>query len=96
MGMIYTTEGVSTSTITATGDVTSVPARILSMYIVGAASAGSVVLKDSSGGATLATINTPAGATLTQNIDFGSEGLNFKVKPNATLTNIASVLFVIG
>ncbi len=46
MGMIYTTEGVSTSTITATGDVTSVPARVLSMYIIGEATAGSVVLKE--------------------------------------------------
>jgi len=96
MGMIYTTEGVSTSTITSTGDVASVPARILSMYIVGAGTAGSVVLKDSSGGSTLATINTPAGATLTQNIDFGSEGLNFKTNPHATLTNITSVFFVYG
>ncbi len=96
MGMIYTTEGVSTSTITATGDVASSSARVLSMYIVGDATAGSVVLKDSSSGSTLATINTPAGATLTQNIDFGSEGLNFKTNPHATLTNIASVFFVLG
>ena len=57
-------------------------AKVLGNIAIGNCSriaAGSVVLKDSSGGATLATINTPAGATLTQNIDFGSEGLNFKV-----------------
>ena len=96
MALIFTTAGTTTSTVTSTGDVATVPARILTMYAVCAGTAGSIVLKDSSGGSTLATIATPALATATINIDFGSEGLNFKVKPNATLTNIASVFFVIG
>ena len=96
MGMIYTTPGVSTSTITSTGDVASVPARILSMYIVGAGTAGSVVLKDSSGGSTLATIATPGSATATINIDFTDDGLDFPSALHATLTNVTSVLFVYG
>ena len=46
--------------------------------------------------ASTTTIATPASATATINVDFGSEGLNFTTNPHATLTNVTSVLFVYG
>ena len=96
MALIFTTAGTTTSTVTSTGDVAAVPARILTMYAVCAGTAGSIVLKNSSGGSTLATIATPASATATINVDFGAEGLNFTTNPHATLSNVTSVMFVYG
>ena len=89
--------GLKSKTLTSTGSVVSVPTRIVKLYLVGASSAGSVVLKNGgSGGTTLFEIATPAGATLTQNIDFNDEGMRFETDCHATLTNITSITFLHG
>ena len=54
------------------------------------------MLKNGSGGSTLATIATPGSATATINIDFTDDGLDFPSALHATLTNVTSVLFVYG
>ena len=71
--------GLKSKTLTSTGSVVSGPTRVVKLYLVGASSAGSVVLKNGgSGGTTLFEMATPAGATLTQNIDFNDEGMRFE------------------
>ena len=49
--------------VTATGDVSTGPARLIAIHAVCGASAGSIVLKDGSGGSTLLDLDTPASAT---------------------------------
>ena len=89
--------GLKSKTLTGTGSVVSGPTRLVKLYLVGASSAGSVVLKNGgSGGTTLFEMATPAGATLTQNIDFNDEGMRFETDCHATLTNITSITFLHG
>ena len=49
--------------VTATGNVSTGPARLIAIHAVCAGSAGSIVLKDSSTGATLLDLDTPGSAT---------------------------------
>ena len=51
--------GYKTSKVTATGNVTTGPARLIAIHAVCAGSAGSIVLKDASGGETRFDIDTP-------------------------------------
>jgi hypothetical protein len=44
--------GLKSSKVTATGNVTSGPARLIAIHAICAGSAGSIVLKDASGGST--------------------------------------------
>ena len=89
--------GLKSKTLTGTGSVVSGLTRLVKLYLVGGASAGSVVLKNGgSGGTTLFEMATPAGAALTQNIDFNDEGMRFETDCHATLTNITSITFLHG
>ena len=89
--------GLKSKTLTGTGSVTSGPTRLVKLYLVGASSAGSVVLKNGgASGTTLFEMATPAGATLTQNIDFNDVGMRFESDCHATLTNITSITFLDG
>ena len=89
--------GLKSKTLTGTGSVVSGPTRLVKLYLVGGASAGSVVLKNGgASGTTLFEMATPAGATLTQNIDFNDEGMRFETDCHATLTNITSITFLHG
>ena len=89
--------GLKSKTLTGTGSVVSGPTRLVKLYLVGGSSAGSVVLKNGgSGGTTLFEMATPAGATLTQNIEFNDEGMRFETDWHATLTNITSITFLHG
>jgi len=45
--------GTSSAKVTATGNVTTKPARLIAIHAICAAGAGSIVLKDSSTGSTL-------------------------------------------
>ena len=96
MALIKTTAGVETATLTSTGNAVAGAARLYGIYAVCAGSAGSIVLKNGSGGSTLANIATPADATATINVDFAVDGLDFPSALHATLTNVTSVLFVYG
>ena len=96
MALVKTTAGVETATLTSTGDAVGSAARLYNIYAVCAGSAGSIVLKNGSGGSTLATIATPGSATATINIDFTDDGLDFSSALHATLTNVTSVFFVYG
>ena len=96
MALVKTTAGVETATLTSTGNAVASAARLYSIYAVCAGSAGSIVLKNGSGGATLATIATPGSATVTINVDFSADGLDFPSALHATLTSVTSVLFVYG
>ena len=89
--------GLKSKTLTGTGSVVSGPTRLVKLYLVGGSSAGSVVLKNGgSGGTTLFEMATPAGATLTENIDFNDEVMRFETDCHATLTKITSITFLHG
>ena len=83
--------GTSSSKVTATGNVTTKPARLIAIHAVCAGSAGSIVLKDSSTGSTLFDIDTPASATAVIETYIGDEGMRFNTQIHATLTNVTSL-----
>jgi len=80
--------------VTATGNVGSGPARLIAINAVCAGSAGSIVLKNGSGGATLLDIDTPASATEQVNLYIGDSGMRFETQIHATLTNVTSLTCV--
>lgn len=88
--------------LTATGDFTAQSTgvidatRVRALYIIPTAVAGSVVLRDKSSGATVATINTVASATETVMLWLPGEGLRFRVGVHGTLANVASVVIFYG
>ena len=83
--------GTSSAKVTATGNVTTKPARLIAIHAICAAGAGSIVLKDSSTGSTLFDIDTPASATAVIETYIGDEGMRFKTQIHATLTNVTSL-----
>ena len=83
--------GLISSKVTATGNVTSGPARLIAIHAICAGSAGSIVLKDASGGSTLFNIDTPASATAIIETYLGDEGMRFSTQIHATLTNATSL-----
>jgi len=71
--------------------------RVKGVYIVPAAGAGSVVLKDgSASGATKVTINTIASSTSTNYVLLPGEGLLFQSGVYADITDVASVMVFYG
>ncbi len=83
--------GTSSAKVTATGNVTTRPARLIAIHAVCAGSAGSIVLKDSSTGSTLFDIDTPGSATAVIETYIGDEGMRFSTQIHATLTNVTSL-----
>ena len=83
--------GLKSSKVTATGNVTSGPARLIAIHAICAGSAGSIVLKDASGGSTLFNIDTPASATAIIETYLGDEGMRFSTQIHATLTKVTSL-----
>ena len=83
--------GTSSSKVTATGNVTTRPARLIAIHAVCAGSAGSIVLKDSSTGSTLFDIDTPGSATAVIETYIGDDGIRFATQIHATLTNVTSL-----
>jgi len=80
---------------TATADITR--CRVKAVYIVPAATAGSVVFKDGgTGGTTIMTLNTVASATQPTYLLFPGEGVLFTTKVYADVTNIGSVTIFYG
>jgi len=79
----------------ATADITR--CRIKAVYIVPAATAGSVVFKDGgSGGTVIMTLNTVASATQPTYLLFPGEGVLFTTKVYADVTNIGTVTIFYG
>ena len=79
----------------ATADITR--CRVKAVYIVPAATAGSVVFKDGgTGGTTIMTLNTVASATQPTYLLFPGEGVLFTTKVYADVTNIGSVTIFYG
>jgi len=72
--------------------------RVKGIYIVPAAGAGSVVLKDgsTSGGANKITVNTIANATSTNYVLLPGEGLLFQTGVYVDITDVASVMVLYG
>ena len=82
--------------VTATGNVGTGPARLIAIHAVCAGSAGSIVLKDSSTGATLLDLDTPGSATAVIETYIGDTGLRFQNNIHATLTNVTSLTCIFG
>ena len=82
--------------VTATGDVSTGPARLVAIHAVCGASAGSIVLKDSSGGSTKLDLDTPASNTALVETYIGDMGIRFETNIHATLTNVTSVTCIFG
>ena len=82
--------------VTATGNVGTGPARLIAINAVCGASAGSIVLKDGSGGSTLLDLDTPGSATEQVNLYIGDEGMRFQDRIHATLTNVTSLTCIFG
>ena len=79
----------------ATADITR--CRVKAVYIVPAATAGSVVFKDGgTGGTTIMTLNTVASATQPTYLLFPGEGVLFTTKVYADVTNIGTVTIFYG
>ena len=83
--------GTSSSKVTATGDVTTRPARLIAIHAICGGTAGSIVLKDSSSGSTVFDIDTPGSATAVIETYIGDEGMRFSNNIHATLTNVTSL-----
>lgn len=87
-------DGQSTN-LTASGVIFGGPARIMGIYFVSTAVAGSVVIKDGgSGGTTLATFDSPASATHTAYIDLSRSPLRCQTSAYATISDVSSVTVI--
>ena len=72
-------------------------ARVKAVYIVPDTGAGSVVLRDGGvSGPIKVTLNTLAGATASDYIEFPGEGLLFQTNVYADVTTVASVMVFYG
>ena len=82
--------------VTATGDVSTGPARLIAIHAVCSGTAGSIVLKDGDGGTTLLDLDTPASATALVETYIGDMGIRFENNIHATLTNVTSLTCIFG
>ena len=81
----------------ATGSADITRCRVKAVYIVPAATAGSVVFRDGgSGGTIIMTLNTVASATQPTYLLFPGEGVLFTTNVYADVTNIGTVTIFYG
>jgi len=91
---VLSSDGQFTNAAT-TADITR--CRVKAVYIVPAATPGSVVFKDGgTGGTTIMTLNTVASATQPTYLLFPGEGVLFTTKVYADVTNIGTVTIFYG
>jgi len=91
---VLTADGQFTN-VAGTADITR--CRVKAVYIVPAATAGSVIFKDGgTSGTTIMTLNTVASATQPTYLLFPGEGVLFTTKVYADVTNIGSVIIFYG
>ena len=77
--------------VTSTGNVGTGPARLIAVHAICGGSAGSIVLKNGSGGATLLDLDTPGSATAVIETYIGDSRIRFSDRIHATLTNVTSL-----
>jgi hypothetical protein len=77
--------------VTSTGNVGTGPARLIAVHAICGGSAGSIVLKNGSGGTTLLDLDTPGSATAVIETYIGDSGIRFSDRIHATLTNVTSL-----
>jgi len=83
---------IKTTRLSASGSVIATRARCAGVYYVGAATAGTIQLRDGgASGSVLTTIDTPASATATEMINFPGRGVVHETDIYATLTNVGFV-----
>ena len=84
---------VGAKTLTSTGTIQSGRTRLLSIYYVGHASAGTLTFKDGGGSGTQKlVITTPASSAADQyQIDIPLDGILFKTDMHLTISNVTSV-----
>lgn len=86
---------VSTANVTSTGTLVATPCVALGVYIVGGATAGSVILKDGGGSGTVkATFQVPAAAEWGGFIPFPGGGLQFNTDAHATISVAVGVTLI--
>ena len=79
-------------TLAVSGAAKSTRGNVMGIYYVAGASAGTIDFKNGgSGGTTIFTIATPAGATLTGYILIPQDGVTFSSDIYVTITNATSV-----
>ena len=84
---------IGAETHTSTGSIQSGRTRLLSIYYVGHASAGTLTFKDGGGSGTQKlVITTPAGSAADQyQINMPLDGILFKTDMHLTISNVTSV-----
>jgi len=81
-----------TTTLAADGAVFGGPARIIGIYYVASATAGSIVIKDGgASGTTLINVATPASATATSYVDLSAAPVRCQTSAYADITNVTSI-----
>ena len=101
--MSMQTDVLASVPLTSTGQFTNQTptalgrTRVKAVYIVPAASAGSVIFKNGgSGGTTVMTLNTVASATQPTYLIFPGEGVLFSTDVHGTVANVGSVTIFYG
>tara|TARA_R100000426_G_scaffold45489_1_gene34344 strand:- start:127 stop:435 length:309 start_codon:yes stop_codon:yes gene_type:complete len=84
---------IGAKTLTSTGTIQSGRTRLLSIYYVGHASAGTLTFKDGGNtGTQKLVITTPAGSAADQyQINMPLDGMLFKTDMHLTISNVTSV-----
>ena len=86
--------GLKTAKRTSNGNFTTGPSRVIAGHAVCGGSAGTIQLKDGTGGTVMFDIDTPGSATQMVETYIGDEGIRFKNGVHAALTNITSVTII--
>lgn len=87
---------VSSTLLSATGNISAGPCRLKGLYMVAAALAGTVVIRDGgAGGTTRASFATPAGVGAVY-IELPGEGILFRTDCHATITTTTSITAFYG
>ena len=86
--------GYKTAKRTSNGNLTDGPARVIAVHAVCAGSAGTIQLKDGTGGTVLFDIDTPGSATAMVETYIGDQGIRFTDKVHVALTNITSISII--
>lgn len=96
------TTQVTGKRLTATGFVIAQPSRLRAIHFVGAAAAGTIVLKTTpdlgsgTGGTNILTIDTPASTAFSEYMKLPGLGVKFDQSMYATLTNVTAATFFFG
>jgi len=83
--------------LTSSGSVLGQAGRVRDIFFVGNGTAGTITLKDGgSSGTTVAVIDVPASAVVSNYLKLTGLGLKFNTSIYATLSNLTGATFFIG